>query len=323
VSALDESISELVRVRSWDDYVGQHKLKSHLDIKVRAAVRDDRKLDHTLFVGPPGSGKSTIVDLIADRLGDDLLCLPMAMNYDDFVYEVEGFPGGVIFLDEIHNAPKAFQERLQFGLHDGYLPDSYGDRVSTHHVTFIAATSPLDQQRLIAPLVQRFKYRPSWDPYSEAEMAEIVAGMAGRANTEVDSNVCIGLARAAGGNPRVVQDLVAAARDLASVDLPVTVESVLDLAGLDSDGLTRDHLDYLRALHALRGVAGLTTLVSVSGMSAQTIQDLERVLVMRGLVRRTSAGRKLMATGRAKIDQADGGRRTGSDRSGRERPLSA
>jgi Holliday junction DNA helicase RuvB len=301
---LEAKISELVRVTKWDEYVGQPMLKSKFDIKIGAALAQDRLLDHTLFVGPPGAGKTTLAQLIADRLNDELLVLPMPMSYDDFLFAVENFCGGIIFLDEIHNAKRQFQESLQFGLQDGYLPGPYGQRVSTTHVTFIAATTTGDANRLLQPLVQRFKYRPAWDPYTEDDISEIITGMARRAGVEIPAEVCLGLTGAAAGNPRVVQDLVAAARDLDAVGQPVTVETVLDLAERDCDGLTRDHLDYLRALHALQGTAGLSTLVSVTGMSSQTIQDLERVLVMRGFVRRTGGGRKLMPTGSAKIDQA-------------------
>lgn len=302
-----EKISELVRVRTIDDYVGQAKLKSHLKIKIRAAVRDDRMLDATLLIGPPGVGKSTIAQLIADGLGDDLLCLPMPMKYDDFCYEIENFPGGIVFLDEIHNAKREFQERLQVGMNDGYLTDPYGDRIDTHKLAFIGATTDEDQNMLLKPLIGRFKYRPAWDPYSIEEMAEIITGMARRANVAIPAEVCTGLAGAAAGNPRVGQDLVAAARDLDSVELPVTVEAVLDLAGIDTDGLTRDHLNYLRALGAMRGVAGLSTLESVLGMKSKVIQDLEKTLVLGGFVRRTGSGRKLMPKGSAKISQNGAG----------------
>lgn len=301
---MEEKISELVRVKTWDDYVGQLALKTKLDIKIRAAYTQKRLLDHTLFIGPPGAGKTTLAEVVANRLNDEFLCLPMPMSYDDFLYAVEGFFGGIIFLDEIHNANRQFQERLQFGLHDGYLPGSYGQRISTAHVTFIAATTTGDQNRLLAPLVPRFKYRPAWDPYTNEDISEIMLGMARRADVEIPAEVCTGLAGAAGGNPRIVQDLVAAARDLAAVGMAVTVDEVLSLAERDRDGLTRDHLDYLRALDALQGTAGLSTLVSVTGMSSATIQELERMLVMRGFVRRTGGGRKLMPTGRAKINQA-------------------
>lgn len=303
---MDENISDLVRVRSWDEYEGQQTLKSHLDIKIRAALLSERLMDHTLLIGPPGAGKSTLVSLIGERLCDHVLVIPMPIAYDEFVYQVENFVGGIIFLDEIHNAKPAFQERLQFALQDGYLPGAYNERISTRHVTFIGATTTTEAKQLLKPLVDRFKYRPAWDPYSPEEMANIVAGMARRAGTPLDPEICAGLAGAAQGNPRIVQDLVAAARDLVTVGADLTVDAVLDLAGRDRDGLMRDHLDYLRALHALGGRGGLSTLASMTGMNPKVIEDLERPLVMRGFVKRTGAGRKLMPAGTAKIDQANG-----------------
>lgn len=302
---MESSIAELVRVHTADDYVGQEALKAHIDIKIRAAETEGRLFDHTLLIGPAGAGKTSLVQVIARRLNDELLVLDCAgLKYNDFLYEVEQHCGGIIFLDEIHNLPRAFQEQLQVGLGPVQaFTDRFGDTVNASHVTFIGATTHADRNRLLPPLVQRFKYRPSWEPYTTEEMTRIVTGMASRVGVDIPADVCAGLGAAAGGNPRAVQDLVASARDLAAVGEPITVESVLRLAGLDGDGLTPDHLDYLRALHAMRGVAGLSTLENMTGLPKQTIADLERTLVMRGYVRRTGSGRKLMDAGKAKIDQ--------------------
>jgi Holliday junction DNA helicase RuvB len=301
---LDEKISELVTPRTWDDYVGQSLLKQHLDIKVRAAVAQDRLLDHTLLIAPPGAGKSTIVKLIADRIGDELLVLPMPMPMDEFLYTLEGFIGGIVFLDELHNAPRPFQEAMQVALADGFIRGRFGEKVGCKRMTFVGATTTEEAKRLLQPMVQRFKYRPSWDPYSDADMAEIVAGMASRAGVEIPADVCAQLAGATGGCPRRGQDLVVSARDLAAVGIELTADAVLELTGVDADGLTKDHLDYLRMLHGVGGVAGLGLMKSVLGMNDQQVQDLERTLVMRGLIRRGQSGRKLMPPGRAKIDQA-------------------
>ena len=304
-----ESLVELVRVRSWDDYIGQTRLKTSLDIKVRAAVEEDRMFDHTLFVAPPGSGKTTLVELLAERLQDELLTLPMPMKVTDFMYELECFCGGIVFLDELHNAPPAFQEVLQRAINDGYISDRYGERVDTDHITFIGATTTDEQKKLLGPLVERFKYRPSWDPYSDAEMTQIVAGMAHRSGTDIPEAVCEHLGRCAGGNPRAVQDLVASARDLAAVGEDVTVAGVLSLAGLDSDGLNQRHIQYLEVLHAVGGTAGMTVLSNMLGMNTQSVQDVERLLLMRGFVRLTPHGRRLLQPGLAKVNRAAGGAR--------------
>lgn len=300
---METKINDLVQPGSWDEYIGQTDLKTHLDLKIRAALAQERMLDHMLIVAHPGAGKSTLVKQIAKRIDDLLLVLPMPMPLNDFLYALEGFFGGIVFLDELHNAPDSFQEALQHGLYDGYIQGKYGERVPTKRFTFIGATTTELSKELLPALVGRFPYRPAFEPYTDAEMTEIMIGMARRAGTSIDPKVCAELAGATGGVPRQAEALVASARDLAALDMEVTADAVLSLTGVDADGLTKNHLDYLAMLNSVGGVAGLSLMKSMLGMNGQTVEDLERTLVMRGLIRRAPNGRKLMAKGRAKIDQ--------------------
>lgn len=294
-------LGDLVRARVWDDYIGQTRLKTHLEVKIDAAVNDGRYFDHTLLVATPGAGKTTLARLIADRLNDSFLHLLMPMKLSDLISAVEDFEGGVIMLDELHAAPTAFQEALQPALEDGYLPGSYGEKVSCRHVTFIGATTTAMREKVLEPLVDRFKYHPVWEPYSDEEMGEIVAGMASRADVDVDVDLCRALGRATGGTPRVAGDLVAAARDLVAVGRTPSVEMVLDLAGYDLDGLTRPHLEYLTVLRDCGGRAGLSTLANLLRVSAAALQNVERLLVIRGYVRLEPNGRRITPEGKAKL----------------------
>lgn len=294
-------IGELVRARSWDDYVGQDKLKNHLDIKIQAAVNDGRQLDHMLLVAPPGAGKTTLAALIAERVGDLFLHLLMPMPFKDFVREVDDFDGGVILLDELHAAPKAFQEELQPALEDGQLRDKWGDPVDCRHVTFIGATTTATADKILEPVRDRFKYHPVWVDYSDDDMGGVVAGMARRAGVKLDAKTCQGLARAAGGTPRVASDLVAAARDLISIGRKPDVAAVLDLAGYDEDGLTAVHLEYLSTLLDIGGQAGLSALTTMLRTSPASIQNVERLLTRRGYVRREPTGRRLLQPGKDKL----------------------
>lgn len=295
------STGELVRAQAWDDYVGQATLKGRLLTHIRAAVETERMLDHMLLVAPPGSGKTTLAKLIADEIRDPFYAMMMPMDLREFVYFCGDWKGGIILLDEIHRASKAFQEALLPALEDGELALSSGSRVSVRHITFIGATT--EPQGIIKPLWDRFLVKPRWNDYSDSDMAQIVAGMAARAGVAMPPEVAQGLARATGGTPRVAGSLVVACRDLLDTGQDVSVGSVLELAGIDCDGLSERHIDYLKALTELGGISGLRNLCSLMQLSQSVLEELERLLIRRGFVRLEAKGRSLSAAGRAKIPE--------------------
>jgi holliday junction DNA helicase RuvB len=293
------STSEKVRARRWNEYIGQARLKSRLMIHIRAAIAENRELDHMLLVAPPGAGKSTLAELIAQELRDPFHSIQMPVKERDFLYFVMDWPGGVLLLDEIHSAPKGFQELLLGGVQDGMIQAASGRKVDVRHITFIAATT--EPEAIIKPLWDRFLIKPQWEPYSDDEMGEIVAGMASRAGVAMPPDVARGLARAAGGTPRIAGSLVVACRSLIAVGETPTVSSILDLAEMDIDGLTSRHMAYLRSLAELGGVAGLSSLCSMMQLSQSVVEDLERLLIQRNFIRKDTSGRNLTEQGRQKV----------------------
>lgn len=291
--------AELVRAKTFDDYIGQEKLKRDLRITIESAVQRRAVLDHMLLAGPSGFGKTTLAAIIADDIGDEFLDLKMPMSEKDFCYQVTEFGRGVVLLDEVHNAPRAFQEMLLHALECGDLVSKSGVRYPAQHITFILGTT--EPAKLIPPLVNRCLHRPRFVDYTDEEMAQIIRGMAARANVELPPDFTLALGRAAGGNPRLASVIITKVRDLTVTGNEVSVRRILDFAGLDSDGLTDHHIFYLETLRELGDESGLVNIANLTQMRKPEVEDLERLLVRRGFVKLTGKGRTLTTTGVQKV----------------------
>jgi Holliday junction DNA helicase RuvB len=300
----DVSLSDdRVRPTEWDAYVGQERLKARLDIAINAAINQERRLDDILMIAPPGCGKTTLAALIADQYLADFKTIVCPMKPDRFFYELEEFDSGVVLLDELHSAPKAFQELLQPGLEEDRViltPDGFTIDVSG--ITFIGATVPEFAPKVLAPLQSRFMLKPHWEDYTDEHLALILSGMATSLGFELDSAVCAGLASACHGTPRQAKRFVKAARDLEAVGRAVTVEAILDYVGVDADGLDPEHLDYMRVLYGqpMRR-ASLKAMATLLMMTTSAVENLERVLRLKGLIEVSPTGRRLSDSGKAKL----------------------
>lgn len=284
----------------WDQFVGQERLKRRLQVHIQAAVHGKRELEHVLLAGPPGFGKTTLSTLIADSLCDRLKTLVMPMSRKALIYELAAFPGGVMFLDEIHAMTKRDQELLLPVMDRGIVVDERGREYAVGWITIVAATTERD--KLIGPLHDRFTIRPDFVPYTDDELRQIVSLMAYQADVDLTGEAAVALGKAAGGIPRTARQFVFAARDLASTfGRDPTVEEILDLCETDAEGLTTIHVRYLEILSEQRGQAGQKTIEALLRVPAAYIQELERLLLQRGLIEYTPSGRKLTPEGVQKM----------------------
>lgn len=291
-----DSNDSTVKARTWDEFIGQRALKTRFRTHIKAAIVEERPLEHTILYGPPGSGKSTMAELIAQGTGDPLLALVMPIDRKALVSALLNFEGGVLFLDEIHAMPKKDQEMLLPVLGRGVLVDARGNENAIPWLTVIGATTERD--KVITPLFERFIIQTEYEKYTDEELGWIVESMAIKARVNIDHTMARELGAASGGIPRNAKKFVFTARALAATsEREVTAADVLALCMVDPDGLTELHNRYLGVLDSQGGRAGSKTLEGLLRISPIYARDLERLLIEKGFITYTPSGRVLTPAG--------------------------
>jgi len=305
----------------WDEYIGQDPLKRRLMITMAAAQADGRRFPHTLFAsGYPGVGKTTAARLVAATMDVPIIELVPPFNVYTLVEAAMKLPDhGILFIDEIHklaDSGKRGSEILLKVLEEGvaFTPD--GQIHQLPDITVIGATT--DRDKLPEPVLDRFKVKPYFQAYSDEELARIAIQFAFRhkAQEHVDPMMAAHIAMACRGTPRVIEEMIEAARDLSRAmtrmgkhtqPVNATPYEVLEYLEVEPDGLTRTHIHYLTALYKYYGratkdggieyVAGQATMLNILRETTQGIQRIERFLVERGLINQTPRGRALTEAG--------------------------
>jgi Holliday junction DNA helicase RuvB len=306
----DDQEPELQSLRPdrLEEYVGQSEVVDTLKIAIKAALMREEPLEHVLFHGPPGLGKTTLAHIIAREMGGRLTVTsgPALEKGGDLIGILTHLEeGDVLFVDEIHRTPKNVEEFLYPAMED-FAVDFVFDkgiharshRYRLNRFTLVGATTRVGL--LSAPLRDRFGLFRSLDFYGLADLVQIIKRSAAILDISVDDPGAEALALRSRGTPRIVNRLLKRVRDYTQVRADgritlETVEAALALEGVDEKGLTRLDRSYLKTIidYYHGGPVGIEAIAATLQEESDTLVDVvEPYLLKIGLVTRTSSGRK-------------------------------
>ena len=301
-----------LRPSDFNDYVGQDQAVQTLRIAIAAARQREEPLEHVLFHGPPGLGKTTLAHIIAAEMGTSLTITsgPALEKGGDLIGMLTHLKrGDILFVDEIHRLPRTTEEFLYPAMED-FAVDFVFDkgiharchRYRLNQFVLVGATTRVGL--LSAPLRDRFGIFRKFDFYSHKELAHIVARSATLLGLTIDATCTLELARRSRGTPRIVNRLLKRVRDYVQVHhggvITVTaIDEALSLEGVDKKGLTGLDRSYLETIirYYGGGPVGIEAIAATLQEETDTLVDVvEPFLLAEGLLQRTSSGRKATET---------------------------
>lgn len=306
----EQEFDRTLRPTAFDDYIGQEKIKSNMKVFLQAALDRGESLDHVLFYGPPGLGKTTLAHIIAKEMGSNIRITsgPALEKPGDLAGILTNLQNNdVLFIDEIHRLSKVIEEYLYPAMEDFKLDiiidkgaNARTIQLNLPKYTLVGATTRAGL--LTAPMRARFGVVSRLDYYTTDELIHIICRSAHLLKVEIDKDAAGEIARRARGTPRVANRLLRRVRDFAQIAEQKTISFSLarkSLERLDVDSRGLDDMDK-RILFTLiekfdGGPVGLSTLAVAVGEQGETLEEIyEPYLIQEGLIKRTPRGR--MAT---------------------------
>ena len=313
----EEKLDFTLRPKTLDEFVGQEKLKENLRVFIKAAKLRKETLDHILFHGPQGLGKTTLAYIIANELGVNIKTTsgPVLERPADLVGILTGLKDGdVIFIDEIHRTQRSVEEYLYSALEDFSIdilidkgPGARSEKINIARFTLIGATTRYGM--LTSPLRARFGIVMHIDYYPVQELDKIVKRSASIFKVEIDEEASREIAKRARGTPRIANRLLKRIRDFAQVKGNKridgeTVRYALEKLGVNENGLDKRDRELLRIIAEKfkGGPVGIKSLAAALEEDPRTIEEVyEPYLVKMGFLKRTARGRVITEEGKTAI----------------------
>ena len=327
----DDSRDTALRPRTLAEFQGQKAMKENLSIYIKAARARNQSLDHLFLIGPPGLGKTTLAQVVANELEADFIVTsaPAMEKPKDLVGILTTLKKkAVFFIDEIHRLKPAIEEMLYIAMEDfeldwiiGQGPGARTMRIQIQPFTLVGATTRAGS--VSSPLISRFGIPCRFSFYLDEDMEAIVRRSAGILGVPIDDDAASLLAKSARGTPRVVNRLLRRVRDFAQIlsdnaSGPITkkvVKESLERLEIDSLGLERYDREILKIIieRYNGGPVGAETLAISIGESVDTLEDYyEPYLIQAGLIQRTPRGRMVTSLAYEHLKISKGGENGGS-----------
>ena len=303
--SFDETYEKSLRPQNLDEYIGQEQIKKNLKVFIQAAKKRGESLDHILFFGPPGLGKTTLANIIANEMGSSLktISAPMLEKSGDLAAILTNLEDGdILFIDEIHRLKASIEEVLYSAMEDfrldiviGSGPAAQTIKLDVEKFTLIGATTRAGM--LSNPLRDRFGMSFRLNFYNHEELSEIIRLAGKKLNKEIEPKAAVEIAKRSRGTPRIALRLLKRVRDFAEIKDEKTISHkttryALDELGINEHGFDELDIKFLTLLVEAKKPIGLSTIAAALSEDEGTIEEvIEPFLLANGYIEKTPKGR--------------------------------